>query len=61
LKKRLAGCFIAVVAPAFSMVACGGGNEPNQDDQHQPKQEKEPQPVQAKQQPLPDEKEDQHK
>jgi len=47
---------------AFGMAACGGGNEPNKpDDQQPPKQEKEQQPVQAKQAPLPDEKEPQHK
>ena len=61
MKKRLAGCFVGVVATAFGMAACGVGNEPKPDDQQPPKQEKEQQPVQAKQAPLPDEKEPQHK
>jgi len=62
LKKRFACCLVGVVVMAFGMAACGGGNEPNKpDDQQPPKQEKEQQPVQAKQAPLPDEKEPQHK
>jgi len=61
LKKRLAGLFVALLATTLGMAACGGGDRPKPDDQQQPKQEKEQQPVQAKQGPLPDEKEPQHK
>jgi len=61
LKKRLVSCFVGVVVTAFGMAACGVADPPKPDDQQPPKQEKEQQPVQAKQGPLPDEKEPQHK
>jgi len=53
--------FVVVLATAFDLAACGGGDPPKPGDQQQPKQEKEQQPVQDKLGPLPDEKEDQHK